>query len=230
MICVEQTHQDAALVKAPSSLSSRQILMENREIPPLAARPRDICFQFVGLCTNSCSPKQQVGSEMTTSSRPSVVQAVEGRPPAFSLSGRFAQMFAGLINPFAVSVSPDDSGARGGAAVALGDSEHAPELAGKLGEHRLKHCLERSRERELHRRGRRSHINKHTTGCLAAAKMGFDRVETWLLAGSVIGWVPPPLPILSVLQLNASLLAELSVHIHNAEDAPTADGGPWLSF
>lgn len=44
---------------------------------------------------------------------------------------------ANLIKMLVVFVSPDDSGSRGGAGAASGVSDHSPELAGKLGNHRL---------------------------------------------------------------------------------------------
>lgn len=51
--------------------------------------------------------------------------------------GSFRSDVADLIKMFLVFVSPDDSGSRGGAGAADGGPDAPPELAGKLGNHRL---------------------------------------------------------------------------------------------
>lgn len=52
------------------------------------------------------------------------------------------------------SPSPDDSSSRGGAGTANGDSEHAPELAGKLGNHPLNSSLHACKHFEMRRKPR----------------------------------------------------------------------------
>lgn len=89
---------------------------------------------------------------------------------------------------FLVFVSPDDSGSRGGAGAADGGPDGPPELAGKLGNHRLnlfRSTVARQSLREAE--GISSLINKHTTGWLFV-KTAFDRVETRLFARGVIWW------------------------------------------
>lgn len=138
---------------------------------------------------------------------------------------------ANLIKMFAVLVSPDDSSSRGGAEAANGDSDHTPELAGKLGNHALNIFRSTVARQSLNRWGGKrisSNINKHTqAGCLHP-KLALTEWRHVHLHEVWFGGTPPPLLILSVLQLNTSLLVtvigfplfvwhELSVHVR----------GPW---
>lgn len=66
---------------------------------------------------------------------------------------------ANFIKIFALFVSPDDSGSRGGVGAASGVSDQAPELAGKLGNHRR--TVTRTVARQRGGRGREGDQQPH---------------------------------------------------------------------
>lgn len=141
-------------------LNSRQLLIENRKVL-LSYRHSRAFWTFVfsfaehraspAFCSNSCLfycnwSKERV-QKLRFHHNQSTHRQWKSEPILFSerlnisVSGFFAN-YSEVTNPVMMlliffSLSPDDSSSRGAAGTSAGDTEHAPELAVKLGKHFL---------------------------------------------------------------------------------------------